>query len=69
MLLSVKFATFRETGKREEENMLQIFERRILRRIYGPIKENGIWRSRYNHELYKLYNEADVVKVIIVKWL
>jgi hypothetical protein len=38
--------------------MLRIFER-ISRRIYGPIKENCIWRSRYNHELYKLYNEPD----------
>jgi hypothetical protein len=46
--------------------MLRIFERRILRRIYSPIKENGIWRSRYNHELYKLYNEPDMVKVIKV---
>jgi hypothetical protein len=35
--------------------MLQIFERRILRRIYGPIKDNGIWRSRYNDEFYKSY--------------
>jgi hypothetical protein len=28
--------------KREDENMLRIFDRRI---IYGPIKENGIWKS------------------------
>jgi hypothetical protein len=31
------------------------------RRKYG-----GIWRSRYNHEIYKLYNEPDIVKVIKV---
>jgi hypothetical protein len=37
--------------KREDENMLRIFERRLLR-IYGPIKENGISRSRYTHEHY-----------------
>jgi hypothetical protein len=29
---------------RKDENMLRIFERRILRQIYGPIKENYIWR-------------------------
>jgi hypothetical protein len=50
--------------KREDENMLQIFERKILRRIYGLIKENDIWRSRYNRELYKLYNKRDIRKVI-----
>jgi hypothetical protein len=52
--------------------MLGIFETRILRRIYGPIKENGIWRSRRNQELYKLYNEPDKVKVIKIwrmRWL
>jgi hypothetical protein len=33
-----------------EENKLKIFERKI----YGPISENGNWRSRYKHELYQL---------------
>jgi hypothetical protein len=58
--------------KREDKNMLRITASRLLRRIYGPITENGIWRSSYNHELYKLYNEPDIVKVIKVRrsrWL
>jgi hypothetical protein len=52
--------------------MLRIFERRIIRRIYGEIKENGVWRARCNRELYKSCNEPDVVKVIRVgrlRWL
>jgi hypothetical protein len=53
--------------------MSQIFERTMFRRIYGPIKESGIWKSRYNnHELYKLYNEPNIVTVIKVgrlRWL
>jgi hypothetical protein len=49
---------------RKDKNMLRIFERRILRKIYGPIEENSIWRSRYDHELYELYNELDITKVI-----
>jgi len=32
--------------------------------IYYPVNENGIWRKRYNCELYTLYNELDVVKVV-----
>jgi hypothetical protein len=43
-----------------------MFERKILRRISGPIKENGVWRSRYNHELDQLCNTPDVMKVIKV---
>jgi hypothetical protein len=41
------------------ENLLQILERRILRRIYGPINEGGIWRIRRNNELHKLYSKPD----------
>jgi hypothetical protein len=50
----------------------ELYIRGILRRIYGPIKENSILRSRYNHEIYKLYNEPDTVTVIKVerwRWL
>jgi hypothetical protein len=38
----------------------------------GPIKENCTWTSRYNHKLYKLYNEPDTVTVIKagrLRWL
>jgi hypothetical protein len=57
---------------KKDENLLQIFERRILRRIYSPINEGGIWRIRYNNELYKIYNEPDRVRVIKIgrlRWL
>jgi hypothetical protein len=33
---------------KKDENMLQIFEGRILRMIYSPVNDNGIWRTRYN---------------------
>jgi hypothetical protein len=53
-------------------NMLLIFERRILRMIYSPVKGNGIWSRRYSNELYTLYDEEDLVKVTTIgrmKWL
>jgi hypothetical protein len=31
--------------------------------IYGPINDNDIWRTRYNNELYTLYDKLDTVKV------
>jgi hypothetical protein len=51
------------------ERLLSIFERRILRYISGPVEENGTWRRRYNHELYKLFNEPDIIGYIKVKRL
>jgi hypothetical protein len=41
-----------------------VFERKILRWIYGPICEGAIWRSRYNEDLYRLYDETDLVTSI-----
>ncbi|KFM59503.1 hypothetical protein X975_12996, partial [Stegodyphus mimosarum] len=33
------------------ENKLLIFDRQILRKIFGAVCENGVWRSMYNHEI------------------
>jgi len=33
---------------------LLVFEREVLRRIFGPLKENQIWRIKTNVELDKL---------------
>ena len=35
----------------EEERALAIFERKMLRRIYGPVKEKELWRIRQNDDL------------------
>jgi len=50
--------------RRADELRLGVFERKILRRIYGPICEEDTWRSRYNDELYHLYGEIDLVTAI-----
>jgi len=47
-----------------DESRLGVYERKILRRIYAPICEEVVWRSRYNEELYCLYDEADLVTTI-----
>jgi len=47
-----------------DELRLGAFERKILRRIYAPICEGVTWRSRYNEELYHLYDETDFVTTI-----
>jgi len=49
------------------EQMLNTFERKILRRIYGLTHERGCWRPRWNNELYSLYNESNIVKDIKIR--
>jgi hypothetical protein len=36
------------------ENALRAFERRILRKIFGPVWGRGEWRIPYNAELNEL---------------
>jgi hypothetical protein len=48
-----------------------VFEKKILRRIYGSIFEGEIWRSRHNEELYHLYDEIDLVtkvRITRLRW-
>jgi hypothetical protein len=47
-----------------DELRLGVFWRKILRRIYGAICEEATQSSRYNEELYRLYDEADWVRTI-----
>ena len=47
------------------ERMPNTFERKILRRIYGPTQEGARWQPRWNSELYSLYSEPDVEHIKI----
>jgi hypothetical protein len=51
------------------EQMLDTFERKILRRIYGPTQEGARWRPRWNNELYSLYNEPNILEDIKIRRL
>jgi hypothetical protein len=56
----------------EEERALAVFERKILRRIYGPVKENESWRIRRNDELEAIINGENIVRFIKsqrIRWL
>jgi hypothetical protein len=55
-----------------EENALRRFERKVLKKIYGPVVDMGVWRIRYNNELYKLMGGEDTVRFIKaqrIQWL
>jgi len=47
-----------------DKAILGVFERKILRTIFGPTNDNGEWRIKYNNELYTLYKESDIVTYI-----
>ena len=46
-----------------DEQHLKIFERKILRKLFGPVQgKDGSWRIRMNHELNELIGNADIVR-------
>ena len=60
------------TLTKSDENLLRIFERKILRKIYGPVQEGDTWRIRYNEELNGFIKGKDIVKFIKaqrIRWL
>jgi hypothetical protein len=50
----------------QRNNTLRVFENRVLRRIFGPKREEvaGGWRRRRNEVLHTLYASPNVIKVI-----
>ena len=48
----------------EEERALAVFDRKILRKIYGLVKENELWRIRRNDELEAIIMGENIVRFI-----
>jgi hypothetical protein len=50
-----------------EEHRLRVFENSVLRKIFGPKREeDGSWRKLHNDELHDLYSSPNIGRMI--KW-
>jgi hypothetical protein len=49
-----------------EEHRLRVFENRVLRRIFGPKRDEvaGGWRKLRNEELHNLYSSPSIIGMI-----
>ena len=57
------------TLSKEGGNIFRIFGRRILRMIYGPINDNGVWRTRCNNTFCDALDIVKVIKIGKLRWL
>jgi hypothetical protein len=51
--------------EKREEHRLRVFENRVLKKIFGPKREeDGSWRKLRNDKLHDLYSSPNIVRVI-----
>jgi len=71
--LIVTYKCEARTLTNRDKQYLRMSERRILRKIFGPVQnEDGLWRIRMNYELNDLINNTDIVRYVkrkIMAWL
>jgi hypothetical protein len=54
-----------------EECRLRVFKKRVLRRIFGPKRDEvtGEWRTLHKEEVYALYSCPNIIRVLISRRL
>jgi hypothetical protein len=49
-----------------EKHRLRVFENRVLRRIFGPRRDEvtGEWRKQHNEELHDSYSSPSIIRIM-----
>jgi hypothetical protein len=53
----------------KEGHRLEVFENRVLRRIFGPKRDDMTreWRKLHNEELHDLYSSPSIIRIVKAK--
>jgi hypothetical protein len=53
-----------------EERRRRVFENRVLRRIFGPRRDEatGGWRKLHNEDLHNLYSSPKMIRSRKISW-
>jgi hypothetical protein len=57
------------TLKETITNRLMVYERKVLRKIFGPNNENGFWRKETNQELGKITKHKNIINFVTAQRL
>ncbi|KAJ8940693.1 hypothetical protein NQ318_017666 [Aromia moschata] len=52
------------TLRKEEVQRIEIWERKVLRKIFGGKIQGGRWERRTNREIYDLFKEPNIIGIV-----
>jgi hypothetical protein len=66
MLTVFNVTVLMSTTAHTPQRRLRVFENRVLRRVFGPKRDEvtGEWRKLHNEELNDLYSLSNIVRVV-----
>ena len=66
IILNIRYGCETWSLTLREERRLRVFENRVLRRVFGPKRDEitGEWRKLHNEEFNDLYCSPNIVRVI-----
>jgi hypothetical protein len=49
----------------KDDHRLRVFRNRVLRRVFGPKRDEiiGRWRKLHSEELYNLYSSPNIIRI------
>jgi hypothetical protein len=65
LMLFRKICVYECIGVLRKEHRLRVFDNRVLRRIFGPRRDEvtGVWRKLYNKEFHNLHPSPSIIRM------
>ena len=60
----INYSSENWNSNKNEEKRLEVFERRVVRSICGPVFQDGEWRKQYNKNLCENLQQQNITNIM-----